>query len=197
MALTKQHSQWKKAQKQNPASSTYLIKTSTHPLSHQNTKIFESIRKRILVKPLCAMTETLGFWSIFFLLKCTCTVPEYRCSGRCSRLRCLHASFCVGGGTLLAETMESCLRVILSNSAWTSVKPGFCPWKKWETNSKVISCSLCVYSSIKVNYGGQASEWEVMWSHAKEWRFAATVHSSKNDQVKRGTCSCSHFSDKR
>lgn len=38
---------------------------------------------------------------------------------------CLHASFSVGG-MLLAETTESCLRVILSNSAWTSVKPGFC-----------------------------------------------------------------------
>lgn len=192
MALTKQHSQWKTAQKQSQASSTYLIKTSTHPLLTRTPKYLKAYENDFGETTVCDDWD-VGILVNFFLLKCTCTVPEYQFSGRCSRWRCLHASFCVGGGTLLAETMESCLRVILSNSAWTSVKPGFCPWKKWETNSKVISCSLCVYSSIKVNYGGQASEWEVMRSHAKEWRFAATVHSSKNDQVKRGTCSCSHF----
>ena len=41
-------------------------------------------------------------------------------------VRCGHASFSVGG-VLLAVTMVSGLRVMRSNSAWTSVKTGFCP----------------------------------------------------------------------
>lgn len=100
-------------------SSSHLTRTPTYLKAYEN---------HFGETTVCNVTETLGFWSIF-LLKCTCTVPEYQCCGRCSCLCCLHASFSVGGGTLLAETMESCLRVILSNSAWTSVKPGFCPWK--------------------------------------------------------------------
>lgn len=38
------------------------------------------------------------------------------------------ASFSVGGEFVV--TIESGLRVILSNSSWTFVKTGFCPKKK-------------------------------------------------------------------
>lgn len=46
------------------------------------------------------------------------------------------ASFSVGGEFVV--TIESGLRVILSNSSWTFVKTGFCPEKK-EDKVKAIS----------------------------------------------------------
>ncbi len=42
-----------------------------------------------------------------------------------------HASFSLAG-VLLTVTVESGLPFIRSSSAWTSVKPRFCPWKKEE-----------------------------------------------------------------
>lgn len=83
---------------------------------------------------------------------------------------------------LLAETVESCLRVILSNSAWTSVKPGFCPWKNGRQSPKVISCSFCVFinnSFLQPASGwmGDGGVWMVMRSHAGGWRLFATVNT--------------------
>lgn len=82
------------------------------------------------LKPLCVLTDTGVRNLVFFFYAHMYIYFSRVLSGRCSCFCCLHASFSVGGGMLLAETMESCLRVILSNSAWTSVKPGFCPWNK-------------------------------------------------------------------
>lgn len=55
------------------------------------------------------------------------------------------------------------------------------PLEKWETKSKVIPCSLCVYSLIKVIYGEQAGGWEVM---LKKWQLAARVDSCKTNSHK-------------
>lgn len=108
----------------------FMFSFSSHLHSLSNLLItFESHS----VKPLCVLTDTgvrnlVNFFCFFYAHMYIYFSRVL--SGRCSCFCCLHASFSVCGGMLLAETMESCLRVIRSNSAWTSVKPGFCPWKK-------------------------------------------------------------------
>lgn len=101
---------------------------------------------------------------------------------------CLHASFSVGGGTLFAETTGSCLRVILSNSACTSVKPGFCPWENGRQSPTVISCSVCACVRITLSYGQQADRWMLVMSYELK-----PMPNSSSDK-KRGACMHCSFS---
>lgn len=93
---------------------------------------------------------------------------------------CLHASFSVGGGTLFAETTGSCLRVILSNSACTSVKPGFCPWENGRQSPTVISCSVCACVRITLSYGQQADRWMLVMSYELKPKPCQTHHQTKS-----------------
>lgn len=123
--------------RKSQAFSTYFINTSIYVLFLFSSPLplqpSDSLWISFSETTVCWLIQALGIWSIFFVLFFYAHMYIYFSrvlSGRCSCFCCLHASFSVCGGMLLAETMESCLRVIRSNSAWTSVKPGFCPWKK-------------------------------------------------------------------
>lgn len=125
---------------------------------------------RIPTLSVCLLIDTQGggeFWSwiAFFFFSFMSLHVDFQIGQCCWRA---HASFSVAG-VLLAVTIESGLRVIRSSSAWTSVKPGFCPWKKREQEKKnrVISCSFCV-----VYKNNRLVMWELvrwMWMSAACW----------------------------
>lgn len=93
-------------------------------------------------------------------------------SGQCCW--CTHASFSVAG-VLLVVTRESGLRVIRSSSAWTSVKPGFCPWKKKGRQKQgVISCSFCVVFQNNTGW---------LWENRFRWVSVACWYAFKSSML--------------